>query len=54
LILQNTVKVQQTKSNVTLNIPKEQREVLEICGGDTLLLTANTETNEIIIKKVGV
>ena len=53
MTLQKTAKVQVSKTNVTINIPIEQREALGIAGGDTVLLTADTNKKEIIIKKVG-
>jgi AbrB family looped-hinge helix DNA binding protein len=52
MVLNRMVKVQETKSNVTVNIPKETREVLGISGGDTLLLSADTESNQITLKKI--
>ena len=53
MTLQKTAKVQVSKTNVTINIPIEQREALGIAGGDTVLLTADTNKKEIIIKKAG-
>ena len=53
MTLQKTAKVQVSKTNVTINIPVEQREALGIAGGDTVLLTADTNKKEIIIKKAG-
>ena len=53
MVLQKTAKVQETKTNVTINIPREQREMLGIEGGDTVLLTADTDNQTIIIKKMG-
>ena len=44
-----TLKVQATKTNVTVNIPKEIREALDIKKGDTLLLTV--KDGKIIIEK---
>lgn len=49
---QKTVKVQETKTNVTINIPREQREALGIVGGDTVLLSADTDKKIIILKKM--
>ena len=37
--MKSTVKVQATKTNVFINLPKEMRDLLEIKKGDTLLLT---------------
>lgn len=53
MLLQKTVKVQETKTNVTVNIPIEQREALGISGGDTVLLIADTKKKEIILRKLG-
>lgn len=52
MFIQKTAKVQETKTNVTVNIPREQREALGIVGGDTVLLSADTEKQIIIIKKM--
>ena len=52
MFIQKTAKVQETKTNVTVNIPREQREALGITGGDTVLLSADTEKKIIIIKKM--
>lgn len=52
MFIQKTAKVQETKTNVTVNIPREQREALDIVGGDTVLLSADTEKQIIIIKKM--
>lgn len=52
MFIQKTAKVQETKTNVTVNIPREQREALGIIGGDTVLLLADTEKQIIIIKKM--
>ncbi len=52
MILQKTAKVQEMKTNVTINIPIEQREALGISGGDTLLLSADTKKKIIVIKKL--
>jgi bifunctional DNA-binding transcriptional regulator/antitoxin component of YhaV-PrlF toxin-antitoxin module len=51
--LQKTAKVQTSGTNVTVNIPIEQREALGIGGGDTVLLIADTETQKITIQKLG-
>jgi bifunctional DNA-binding transcriptional regulator/antitoxin component of YhaV-PrlF toxin-antitoxin module len=51
--LQKTAKVQTSATNVTVNIPVEQREALGISGGDTVLLTADTKTKKITIEKLG-
>lgn len=53
MTLSKTAKVQIGNSNTTVNIPKEQREALGISGGDTVLLTADTDKQIIIIKKMG-
>lgn len=53
MILQKTAKVQEMKTNVTINIPIEQREALGIVGGDTVLLSADTKKQIIIVKKMG-
>lgn len=53
MTLSKTAKVQIGVSNTTVNIPKEQREALGINGGDTVLLTADTESKTITIKKMG-
>ena len=50
MLLQKTAKVQEMKTNVTVNIPREQREALGITGGDTVLLSADTEKQIIILK----
>jgi AbrB family looped-hinge helix DNA binding protein len=47
--MKSTVKVQATKSNVFINLPKEMREELDIKKGDTLLL--KVENGKIIIEK---
>ena len=52
MLLQRTAKVQKMKTNVTVNIPREQREALAITGGDTVLLSADTEKQIIILKKM--
>lgn len=52
MFIQKTAKVQATKTNVTVNIPREQREALGIVGGDTVLLSADTKKQIIIIKKM--
>ena len=52
MLLQKTAKVQEMKTNVTVNIPREQREALGITGGDTVLLSADTEKQIIILKKM--
>lgn len=52
MFIQRTAKVQETKTNVTINIPREQREALGIVGGDTVLLSADTTKQIIIIKKL--
>jgi AbrB family looped-hinge helix DNA binding protein len=52
MLLVKTAKVQETKTNVVVNIPREQREALGIVGGDTVLLSADTEKKIIIIKKM--
>ena len=52
MLLQKTAKVQEMKTNVTVNIPREQREALGITGGDTVLLSADTEKQIIILKKI--
>ena len=52
MFLVKTAKVQETKTNVVVNIPREQREALGINGGDTVLLSADTEKQIIILKKM--
>ena len=52
MLLQKTAKVQEMKTNVTVNIPREQREALGITGGDTVLLSADNEKQIIILKKM--
>lgn len=52
MILQRTVKVQESKTNVTINIPAEHRSALGISGGDTLLIMTDTDKQEIILRKV--
>ena len=52
MLLVKTAKVQETKTNVMVNIPREQREALGITGGDTVLLSADTEKQIIILKKM--
>ena len=47
--MKSTVKVQATKTNTFINIPKEIRELLDIQKGDTLLL--KVEDGKIIIEK---
>ena len=47
--MKSTVKVQATKSNVFINLPKEMREELGIKKGDTLLLAV--KDGKIIIEK---
>ena len=36
--MKSTVKVQETKTNTFINLPKEMKEALRIKKGDTLLL----------------
>ena len=52
MFLVKTAKVQETKTNVMVNIPRKQREALGITGGDTVLLSADTEKQIIILKKM--
>lgn len=52
MLLQKTAKVQEMKTNVTVNIPIEQREALGIVGGDTVLLTADTNKKTIVLRKL--
>ena len=52
MLLQRIAKVLEMKTNVTVNIPREQREALGITGGDTVLLSADTEKQIIILKKM--
>lgn len=44
-----TAKVQATKTNTFINIPKEIREMLDIKKGDTVLLTA--KDGKLVIEK---
>lgn len=53
MLLVKTAKVQETKTNVVVNIPREQREALGINGGDTVLISADTKNKFITIKKIG-
>ena len=53
MFLVKTAKVQETKTNVMVNIPREQREALEINGGDTVLISADTKNKIITIQKMG-
>lgn len=52
LKLQATAKVQKSGTNVTVNLPKEIRELFGINGGDTVLITAETVGKQIILRKV--
>ena len=47
--MKSTVKVQETKTNTFINLPKEMKESLSIKKGDTLLL--RVENGKIIIEK---
>ena len=53
MFLVKTAKVQETKTNVVVNIPREQREALGINGGDTVLITADNKNKIITIQKIG-
>ena len=53
MVLVKTAKVQETKTNVVVNIPIKQREALGINGGDTVLITADTQNKIITILKIG-
>lgn len=53
MILNKTAKIQVSKTNVTINIPMEHREALGISKGDTVLISTNTKTKEIKLKKIG-
>ena len=52
MVLSNMVRVQSSGTNVTVNIPKQIREMLNISGGDTLMIEANREKKEIKLRKV--
>jgi AbrB family looped-hinge helix DNA binding protein len=47
--MKSTVKVQETKTNTFINLPKEMKEALGIKKGDTLLLKVIDD--KIVIEK---
>ncbi len=51
LILEREIKVQQTKTNVTINIPMAHRELLGISGGDTVVMSVDLKKQAIILTK---
>jgi bifunctional DNA-binding transcriptional regulator/antitoxin component of YhaV-PrlF toxin-antitoxin module len=51
ILLEREIKVQETKTNVTVNIPKTHREILGIQGGDTVIMSVDLKKNAVILKK---
>ena len=51
IILEREIKVQQTKTNVTVSIPMAHRELLSISGGDIVVMSVDLKKEAIILKK---